>query len=496
MLKAQNEACDNTGEAYAPVSVDLVLNNPNVVLRLADSPDVIEGPSATDLFGKGEGYYLDFPHDPRKPGCGYEQDFKAMPQPVVPVAYAHIATQVGHDQIALQYWLYYYFNDWNNNHESDFEMIQIIFDADTVEEALALEPTGIGYSQHGGGEYADWNSDKLEREGDHPVVYAAAGSHSNQFENKNYIGRAEEKGVGFGCDDASGDSVRLQTEAIVVPTSVDSPDSEYAWIAFEGRWGEQVSGEFNGPTGPNTKRAWTEPFGWQEDLRESNVEVPSGKTAGPSPANAFCGVVAFASNTLLAFVGERPWLSLIGVVALVGGLTATAVRTNYDLLPTPLRRGRRFGQMIRAAFYLVRKRFALFFGISIAFIPAGLIASALQTLLVNNPPLEPLLELSDPPKVVAIILGATIGLLSFGIAYLVTLCGITIALARLEAGHEASIGSVYREMWGRIDDLVPRPGESVRHHLLVQHFDHWHTVGRETKRRVDVPGAGDHSRWR
>ena len=62
--------------------------------------------------------------------------------------------------------------------------------------------------------------------------------------------------------------------------------------------------------------------------------------------------------------------------------------------------------------------------------------------------------LSDPPKVVAIILGATIGLLSFGIAYLVTLCGITIALARLEAGHEASIGSVYREMWSRIDDLV------------------------------------------
>ena len=217
MLKAQNEPCDNTGEAYAPVSVDLVLNNPNVVLRLADSPDVIEAPSAADLFGKGEGYYLDFPHDPRQPGCGYEEDFKAMPQPVVPVAYAHIATQVGHDQIALQYWLYYYFNDWNNNHESDFEMIQIIFDADTVEEALTLEPTGVGYSQHGGGEYADWNSDKLEREGDHPVVYAAAGSHSNQFENKNYIGRAEEDGVGFGCDDASGESVRLQTEAIVVP---------------------------------------------------------------------------------------------------------------------------------------------------------------------------------------------------------------------------------------------------------------------------------------
>ncbi len=454
MLKAQKEPCDSTGEAYAPVSVDIVLSNPAVLLRNIDSTETVTAPDAPDLFGLGEGNYLDLPNDPRKPGCLYEEDFDALEPAITPIAYAHIARQDGASGFALQYWLYYYFNDWNNNHESDFEMIQLIFEADSVEEALAQTPTRVGYSQHGGGEYADWDSDKLLRDGNHPIVYVASGSHSNQFANENYIGRAEEDGVGFGCDDASGTSVRMQTAAIVVPTSVDSADDEFAWINFEGRWGEQLSGEFNGPTGPNTKRAWTQPFAWQEDLRSSNVEVPTGKTAGPSPVNAFCGIVAFVSNNILPFVTERPWLTLMGAVAVVGGLATTAARTNYDLVPVPLRRKRRFGQILRAAVFTVRKRFALFVGISIAFIPAGILASSLQAFLANNPPLGALLDLSDPPMGIAIVIGATIGVAVFSIAYLVTIIGITAALAELEDGNDISILGAYKAVWVRISDLV------------------------------------------
>lgn len=454
MLKAQKEPCDTSGEAYAPVSVDVVLGEPSVALRNVDSSETVTAPEAADLFGLGEGNYLDFPNSPKNAGCRYEQDFDALVPSVTPVAYAHIAREDGEPGFALQYWLYYYFNDWNNNHESDFEMIQLIFEAGTVEEALTQAPTAVGYSQHGGGEYADWDSDKLQREGDRPIVWVAAGSHSNQFANENYIGRAEEDGVGFGCDDASGASIRMETAAIVVLTTAESADDEFAWINFEGRWGEQLSGEFNGPTGPNTKRAWTQPFGWQEDLRSSNVEVPTGKTAGPSPVNAFCGIVAFVSNNLLTFITERPWLTLIGIVAVVGGLATTAARTNYDLIPVPLRRKRRFGQILRAAVFTVRKRFALFVGISIAFIPAGIVASSLQAFLANNPPLEALLDLSDPPLGIAIVIGATIGLAAFSIAYLVTIVGITAALAELEQGNDITILGAYRAVWARISDLV------------------------------------------
>ena len=55
----------------------------------------------------------------------------ASPRAREPTVYAHVATDPGHPgQLALQYWLFYVFNDWNNLHEGDWEMIQLVFDAD------------------------------------------------------------------------------------------------------------------------------------------------------------------------------------------------------------------------------------------------------------------------------------------------------------------------------------------------------------------------------
>ena len=75
-------------------------------------------------------------------------------------------------KLALQYWLFYAFNDWNNLHEGDWEMIQLVFDAtDAQRGARDEQPVEIGYSQHEGAERADWGDDKLELvDGTHPVV--------------------------------------------------------------------------------------------------------------------------------------------------------------------------------------------------------------------------------------------------------------------------------------------------------------------------------------
>ena len=55
-----------------------------------------------------------------------------------PVMYAHVVQEAGRPGIALQYWFYYWFNRFNDLHESDWEMIQLAFDgATTPEEALA-----------------------------------------------------------------------------------------------------------------------------------------------------------------------------------------------------------------------------------------------------------------------------------------------------------------------------------------------------------------------
>ncbi|MGI9597700.1 MAG: hypothetical protein ACR2QK_16170, partial [Acidimicrobiales bacterium] len=74
MVRAQDAPCDRSGERYLPAPAELVLDNPQVLLRQVGrgNPVVKIGPTAADLHNLGEGFYLDFPGDALRPGCIYE----------------------------------------------------------------------------------------------------------------------------------------------------------------------------------------------------------------------------------------------------------------------------------------------------------------------------------------------------------------------------------------------------------------------------------------
>ena len=74
VARDQTEPCGD-GEPYRPTPVTTVLGNPEVVLRGPDGEQVA-GPTAADLVGKGEGWYLDYPGNPLDPGCTYDQWFR------------------------------------------------------------------------------------------------------------------------------------------------------------------------------------------------------------------------------------------------------------------------------------------------------------------------------------------------------------------------------------------------------------------------------------
>ena len=148
--------------------------------------------------------------DPLDAGCSYEQWFNRIAAGKPTTAYAHIVAEQG--KLALQYWFYYPFNDWNNKHESDWEMIQLVFDAATAEQALGQTPALVGYSQHEGAESATWDDEKLEKRDGHPVVYPGAGSHANQFVQSLYLGHSAQ--TGFGCDDTRGPTNYEQTQVV------------------------------------------------------------------------------------------------------------------------------------------------------------------------------------------------------------------------------------------------------------------------------------------
>lgn len=96
--------------------------------------------------------------------------------------------------IALQYWFFYYFNDWRsgffgaNDHEADWEMVTV-YCYET--EAGEIRPAWAAYAchdYHGDDLRRRWDdADQLEVVDDHPVVYAGAGSHASYFRPGEYL---------------------------------------------------------------------------------------------------------------------------------------------------------------------------------------------------------------------------------------------------------------------------------------------------------------------
>jgi hypothetical protein len=355
----------------------------------------------------------------------------------------------------LQYWFYYYFNDWNNRHESDWEMIQLIFDASSAEEALAQDPLRVVYAQHGGGERADWDDKKLDKENGRPVVYVATGSHASQFGRHVYLGNGE-GGTGFGCDDASGPSRRLSLEARLLPETVTGPDDPFAWLMYRGRWGQLARSEFHGPTGPNTKTAWDRPLTWEEEkTRSGSVRIPSRETVGPSALHAFCAVVAFGSETLLTIYDQRPYVAIALTLGAGVGLVLTLSRTRFrPVAPVPLLQERALGQIMLASAELYRRHVALFIGIGVVFVPLGFVESGFQSLVLSNPPVEILVGLLDrtvaPQAFVALLIG---GLGTLG-AYGLAVSAMAVALREIEAGRSVGPFRAYRMVFDRFWTLT------------------------------------------
>jgi hypothetical protein len=383
-LVEQAEEC-GPGEPYEPLDVDLLFDEPTVGLRGPwGGGDLVEiGPAAENLVGGLYEYHLDFPGNALDPGCDYERWGRRLAEGRSPAVYAHVATDPGYPgRLALQYWLFYVYNDWNNLHEGDWEMIQLVFDAGSARDALERGPTSVGYSQHEGAERADWGDDKLELvDGTHPVVYPAAGSHANFFEEALFVGSSAEQGVG--CDNTTGPTYTVRPAVVTIPSDTDEARDAFPWIEFEGRWGELQRAFFNGPTGPNLKTQWTKPIRWSEGWRDRSYAVPGGGVVGTGATDFFCDAVAGGSRTLQRLLDQPApvFLALAALVLLV--MVSLSRATWRPTAPLRLARRRAWGQILAAAASMYVGRMPLFVGIGVLAIPISLLVTLLQALVLR-----------------------------------------------------------------------------------------------------------------
>jgi hypothetical protein len=242
--------------------------------------------------------------------------------------------------IVLQYWFFYPFNNWRSgfygasDHEADWEMVNLYL-SETEDGQVC--PEWVAYAAHdylGDDLRRRWDDPELDKAGEHPVVYVAAGSHASYFAPGEYLdemelpflsplarvldemkeffrrtlnrnqNRTEEPQRGANglnifripfVDYARGDGFAIgpgQARGWDEPRLLNPTP---AWVyEYRGLWGlyarDPISGE-NAPAGPmynrdgSVRRAWYDPLGWAgldklpppdeavERLRERQLEL-------------------------------------------------------------------------------------------------------------------------------------------------------------------------------------------------------------------------------
>ena len=213
----------------------------------------------------------------------------------------------------LQYWFFYPFNNWRsgfhgaNDHEGDWESISIYLWRDSAGE---FRPEWVAYASHdysGDDIRRHWDDPALEKEGEHPVVYAGAGSHASYYIPGEYLaelgltflsplsrikdtfarvrqGLLHEKGKKAG-DGRKGFVISVPFVDYATGSGVSiGPGQDKTWedpqllnpapqwvLHYRGLWGfytgDPVSGE-DAPAGPaynrdgSVRQSWHDPLGW------------------------------------------------------------------------------------------------------------------------------------------------------------------------------------------------------------------------------------------
>jgi hypothetical protein len=444
------------GEPYVPIPVDVLFGDRTVALRgpWSNAGVVKIGPTADDLAEGLYQYHLDFPGNALDPGCDYLHWQRRIMVGHVPAVYAHVATDPAHPgKLALQYWLYYVFNDWNNLHEGDWEMIQLVFDASTPAQALQRAPVVVGYSQHEGAEQAAWGDDKLELvDGTHPVVHPASGSHANFYDEALYLGSSAEQGVG--CDDTRGPTIDVRPVVRTIPSDPGEARQAFPWIAFQGRWGELRPGFFNGPTGPNLKTQWIAPIEWTDHWRSRAYTVPGGTMFGPGATGFFCGAVGRGSRALVLLVGRPLEFGLLLAALAAVAIYLLSRATWRPSAALRVARRRSWGQIVSSSARMYASRWLLFVGIGVVFVPISLLVSLIQSLVLHATSVFGVQTGGESNGVVAFVvlaIGTTLTLLALGVAQAAT----ARALVELDAGRPIGPLRAYRLA---ADSVVPLLG--------------------------------------
>ena len=236
-----------------------------------------------------------------------------------------------------------------------------------------------------------------------------------------------------------------------IPSSASAP---YAWLAFQGRWGQKESGINNGPTGPGMKPQWLAPIEWADGLRNTSVEVPSGRAVGVSVGTFFCGAVSRGATMLnWSLVHPVPFLALL--LLAVGGLGASVLATTWRPPdPHPLRLRREGGQIFGAAARLYTRNLPTFAAVGAMFVPVSLIAAGIQWVIFHLTSVAPLIALDGRHGAVTAFIAILIGGVGSVFASVIATAAVAVILDEIDTKRHILAGQAYWRVFRRLRPLL------------------------------------------
>ncbi|UCC58894.1 MAG: Vps62-related protein [Candidatus Bathyarchaeum sp.] len=247
------------GEKFFPTDANYHIQNSILYMKSGDTNTQIDSsPTVASIAQYTTGDY--FLNNTLGGSEEIAQDYRQRRASLGDKIYAHVTSESGY--IVVQYWFFYAFNPGTlNQHQGDWEMIQIVLDSTET-------PQYAVYSQHHAGERAEWK-DVEKVDGTHPRVYVALGSHASYF-------RPFQGKLGMESD-TLGNAFTLKPEDLEIVQlgekgSGNHPSSQ-DWLEFGGRWGNWAriidsSLGAAGPSGPGqgeNSEKWLNPVSWGSD---------------------------------------------------------------------------------------------------------------------------------------------------------------------------------------------------------------------------------------
>jgi|GEM_PF-2192164 len=260
MLKDNYEYID-----YIPMSVNNLINNSNKMPKLKTNGG--EDELLSDVIDKLGTYtdanaYIDF--SPVWDGLLTSKEtgyISLNPSPTVYEYGWYDAKKVY--PYAVQYWFFYFYNDWTGDHAGDWETITLFFDS-------LGHPKEAAYSTHYEARKHFYCNLEIQNDFKHPHIFVSNGGHGS-------YAKAGDTNYGGGAfDNHYGDQNKIDPTLYTLKSLMNQKPEH--WINFKGRWGDKD----DSPRGPKYRTdATDDPVKWVGWLKGSYWDVSINKPHYP-----------------------------------------------------------------------------------------------------------------------------------------------------------------------------------------------------------------------